>query len=201
MSLFLGPIHHIMFGKIKFQEGLCDYIIDEANKKTYKDFKALIDEKVESLPQGQLEDIVDQANIHGSLQSMIAIVEKRLACIVDIAEKENIFTLEEIKDLARQYGRNNSLDKEISLEDSYAAIFGKMLNGMPCDRVEEKYENDENHIKWRDRIDIHSDFWNAMGRSSQDFYQIRSAVIEGLFENTGISYSVYENNEFELRRK
>lgn len=201
MSLFLGPIHHILFSKIKFQEALCDYIIEEANKKTDKDFKSLIDGKIQSLSQGELEDIVDQTNIHGSLQSMIAIVEKRLACIVDTAEKERIFNLEEIKDLARQYGRENSFDAEIALEDSYAAIFGKMLNGMPCDRVEEKYEDDETHIKWRDRVDIHADFWNEMGKDSKDFYEIRSAVIEGLFENTGIEYRVYDNNEFELRRK
>ena len=34
MSLFLGPIHHIMYNKIKFQEGLVDAIVKAAEEMT-----------------------------------------------------------------------------------------------------------------------------------------------------------------------
>ena len=33
MSLFLGPIHHIMYNKIKFQEGLVDAIVRQQRKR------------------------------------------------------------------------------------------------------------------------------------------------------------------------
>ena len=67
-----------------------------------------------------------------------------------------------------------------------------MLNGMPCDRVEEMLDSTEDSFRWRDRLDIHADYWEPYGRTS---------VIEGLLSQSDISYSWDGENEFELRRK
>ena len=76
-----------------------------------------------------------------------------------------------------------------------------MLNGMPCDRVEEMLDSTEDSFRWRDRLDIHADYWEPYERSSKDFYQIRTSVIEGLLGQSDISYTWNGENEFKLRRK
>lgn len=202
MSLFLGPIHHIMYNKIKFQEGLVDAIVRAAGEKTGNDELELkLDLSLAGVPAGSLEKIVDTTNIHGSLQSLVVIVEKRLAFIVDEAIRSDIFTIEDIKDIGRQYGQDHNLGSDLSIEEVYPAIAGKMLNGMPCDRIEEMLDSTEDSFRWRDRLDIHADYWEPYGRSSKDFYQIRTSVIEGLLGQSDISYTWNGENEFELRRK
>ena len=160
-----------------------------------------LDLSLAGVPAGSLEEIVDTTNIHGSLQSLVVIVEKRLAFVVDEALRSGIFTIEDIKNIGRQYGQDHNLGSDLGIEDVYPAIAGKMLNGMPCDRVEEMLDSTEDSFRWRDRLDIHADYWEPYGRSSKDFYQIRTSVIEGLLSQSDISYSWDGENEFELRRK
>lgn len=160
-----------------------------------------LDLSLAGVPAGSLEEIVDTTNIHGSLQSLVVIVEKRLAFVVDEALRSGIFTIEDIKSIGRQYGQDHNLGSDLGIEDVYPAIAGKMLNGMPCDRVEEMLDSTEDSFRWRDRLDIHADYWEPYGRSSKDFYQIRTSVIEGLLSQSDISYSWDGENEFELRRK
>jgi len=81
-------------------------------------------------------------------------------------------TIEDIKSIGRQYGQDHNLGSDLGIEDVYPAIAGKMLNGMPCDRVEEMLDSTEDSFRWRDRLDIHADYWEPYGRSSKDFYQI-----------------------------
>ena len=194
MSLFLGPIHHIMYNKIKFQEGLVDAIVKAAEEKTgNNELELKLDLSLAGVPAGSLEEIVDTTNIHGSLQSLVVVVDEAL--------RSGIFTIEDIKSIGRQYGQDHNLGSDLGIEDVYPAIAGKMLNGMPCDRVEEMLDSTEDSFRWRDRLDIHADYWEPYGRSSKDFYQVRTSVIEGLLSQSDISYSWDGENEFELRRK
>lgn len=71
MSKNLGPIHYMMYDKIKFQDKITDYIMEGKTEEIDKDFP-----KVKTDP---LEDLVDQENIHGWLSSRIDMVENRLA--------------------------------------------------------------------------------------------------------------------------
>ena len=202
MSLFLGPIHHIMHNKIMFQEGLVDYILISAKEKTGNNVLGEnLDAKIGGVPKGNLEDIVDTSNIHGSLQSLVVVVEKRLALVVDEVLKNGIFTMDDISLLANKYGQDNKLASGLGMEEIYPAISGKILNGMPCDRVEEILESTEDLFRWRDRLDIHAVYWEPYGRSSKNFYQIRTSVIEGLLSEVAVSYTWNGENEFELRRK
>lgn len=200
MSLFLGPIHHIMFGKIKLQEGFANFLVRSAVKKSKnEEFGIKVDLNTPSIPQGELEEIVDTTNIHGSLQSMIVVVEKRLAFSVDEVLKDGIFSIEEILDLAYEYGKNNLIDSNLNLEETYREISSRILNGMPCDRIEEFLDSDENNLRWRDRMDIHAEYWNGVGRDSKIFYDIRTSIIEGMLSNSDVEYFSHEDNVFELR--
>jgi len=183
-----------MYNKIKFQEGLVDAIVKAAEEKTgNNELELKLDLSLAGVPAGSLEEIVDTTNIHGSLQSLVVIVEKRLAFVVDEALRSGIFTIEDIKSIGRQYGQDHNLGSDLGIEDVYP--------GMPCDRVEEMLDSTEDSFRWRDRLDIHADYWEPYGRSSKDFYQIRTSVIEGLLSQSDISYSWDGENEFELRRK
>ena len=84
MSAILGPIHHWLFRKIQFQDALTGEILRKAKEKGYDGEKLSRVDEMGTLPQGELGNIIDSANIHGWLQGKIALVERRLAAGVKI---------------------------------------------------------------------------------------------------------------------
>ena len=109
MSLFLGPIHKILFGKIKFQEDLYNFLIARAmDQNPDSQLDEYIFENCQHLPAGELEDVVDTTNIHGSLQSMIVIVEKKLAFTVNEIVKHRLLPWADIVRLSGRYGELNA---------------------------------------------------------------------------------------------
>ena len=75
MSAFLGPIHYRMYEKIMVQEELLRRLADKAVQEGWLD--SLTDYvRDENRP---LEEIIDEANIHGWLNDRIESVEKRYA--------------------------------------------------------------------------------------------------------------------------
>lgn len=199
MSAFLGPIHYLLFDKIKFQNGLCDYLLNNADSKD-SNFLKEVNDNTSSIPEGTLENIVDLSNIHGSLQSMIKDIEYRLAYIVDRIQKKEIFSFEEILKLSNEYGKTIDVDRDISPVEAYTILSSKLLNGMPCDRVQEILGKDEDFVSWRDRIDIHEEFWRAVQRDSSEFYEIRSSIIKGILEKTNLRYEEKDSYEYLIRR-
>ena len=85
MSEFLGPIHYMMYEKIKFQDKITNFLLDGNTKE--------IDEKVAPVSTDNLENLIDQENIHGWLDSKIDVVENRLAFAIKNSEntKEKLF--------------------------------------------------------------------------------------------------------------
>ena len=72
-----------------------------------------IDEKFGSLPEGDLENIIDPTNIHGWLQDKIAIVERRIAYFAkNLKEGKILFKimLEKLGPVADKLIRNGMLD-------------------------------------------------------------------------------------------
>ena len=159
MSLFLGPIHKILFGKIKFQEDLYNFLIARAmDQNPDSQLDEYIFENCQHLPAGELEDVVDTTNIH-------------------------------------------AFPPNTSLEEAYPLIAGKILNGMPCDRMEEIVDKSDDRILWKDRIDIHGQYWTDLGLDVDKFYEIRTSVIKGLLSETRLEYTSPEKFTFELKKK
>lgn len=203
MSAFLGPIHYMLFAKIKFQDNFCNFLTDKANLKK-DNFRLEIEENTYVIPERDLSEIVDLNNIHMSLQEMIGEVEYKLVYVVEKIEREGIFLFDEILSLAWDYGKivgENEFDSEFKINEVYNFLSSKLLNGMPCDRVQEIISNDENEICWRDRMDIHEVFWDNLDRSSRDFYRIREQIISGMLENSDFKFEEVKNFEYILRRK
>ncbi len=189
MSAFLGPIHHMLYGKIKFQNDFTNRLISEL---ATTEIAAEIDKIAENIPTGLIEDIVDQNNIHASLQEMISKIEKRLAIVVTLL-KANGITMDKLILLAKDYGRENALSENFESPkdaiEAYTMLSTKLVNGMPCDRVQVILQKDKDSVLWQDRMDIHQKYWNEIGGDAGDFYILRQAVIQGIL---GSAFKVEE---------
>lgn len=198
MSLFLGPIHHLLYGKIQFQSRFANFLIEESNNDL---LKSEADKKYPAPPKGELEDIVDTTNIHGSLQVMVTAVEKRFAFVVSQILKNNIFSEDELLDLGYKFGQSETIEPCKTATEAYMLLSKRLLNGMPCDRVEQLMEKSDDLVTWRDTVDIRADHWQEQGLSSEIFYKIRSKALESAMENSDFIFSVKENGSYEIRRK
>jgi len=204
MSLFLGKIHYWLFNKIVWFENLEEKIIELAKiegldiENLRKDIEGKYGEK---LPNKPLEELIDTSNIHNWLQSQIHSAERRSAAWTKLmieTNKENFKKLENIykeqgvvaaKEVLKE-GKSVSSPKEI-----FDAMNDYILDGMPCDRVNEVISNEENKITWQARIDVHKDIWDKVGCDVNYFYNLRNAWIETFVSNlnNNFKYTV-ENN-------
>ena len=155
----------------------------------------------EKLPSKPLEELIDTSNIHNWLQSQIHSAEGRSAACTKLlieANEENFKKLENIykeqgvvaANKVIQDGKSISSPKEI-----FDAMNDYILDGMPCDRVNEVISNEENKITWQVRIDVHKDIWDKVGCDVNYFYNLRNAWIETFVSNLNDNFKyIVENN-------
>ncbi len=192
MSLFLGKIHYWLFNKIRWFENLEENIIDLAKSEGLdtenlrKDIESKYGEK---LPNKPLEDLIDTKNIHNWLQNQIHSAERRNAAWTKVlieANEENFKKLEEIYKEQGIFAAKEVI-QEGKLVSTPNEIFNAMndyiLDGMPCDRVNEVISNEENKITWKSRICVHKDIWEEVGCDVDYFYNLRNAWIKVFVNN------------------
>ena len=102
MSLFLGRIHYIMYDKILFQEEILENLLDLLEEEKSLELKKDLDDKF-PLERGNLEDIIDESNIHGWLNERVIRSENRLAKAVSILLED--FDLEKLKNKFFEIGK------------------------------------------------------------------------------------------------
>lgn len=210
MSLFLGKIHYWLFNKIVWFEDLEEEIINLA-KKEGLDVEVLSTEinnrYGEKLPKLPLEEMIDTSNIHGWLQDKIHSAEYRLATwTVNILKKEG--SEEKLKDLYIEQGlkaANEVIKSEKAVNDAldiYNAINDYILDGMPCDRVNEVISQEEDKLICKRRICVHKELWDTVGGDVNLFYNLRDLWIKSFVNkiNNNYKYCILENNEFSIER-
>ena len=116
MSKTLGPIHYLMYEKIKFQDEITDFLMDG-------DFSQI---KYEPVSKRPLKEILDQENIHGFLQEKIDIVESRLAKALRLCKNPS----EKLFKLGQECGKDKGFS---NFEEIFTDLNKYLLNGMPCD--------------------------------------------------------------------
>lgn len=210
MSLYLGKIHYWLFNKIVWFEGLEEEIIDLA-KNEGLDIESLskdINNKYgEKLPKLPLEEMIDTSNIHGWLQEKIHSAEGRLATWTGkLLEKEN--SKEKLEDLYIRQGIKAA--KEVKEEgkslntavDIFNSVNDYILDGMPCDRVNEVISQDEEKVIWKRRICVHKDIWEFANGDVNYFYDLRNLWIKSFVTevNNEFKYTKDENNGMEIGR-
>lgn len=193
MSAFLGKIHYWLYDKIKLHEELIESTAALAHRNGYNS-EGLLSESYSKygLPvTGPLENEIDHDNIHGWLQQKITSVECRMAYVVTELLKADAVKKEDIAHVFYKNGANIMMQLGIhegTPEEFFNLIFDYMLEGMPCDRVNEVVESSETMIVWRTTRDIHKDYWDVVQGDADNFYCFRSSWINGFLNAAGTGY-------------
>lgn len=201
MSLYLGKVHYWLFNKILWFEGLEEEIINLA-KEEGLDVSSLAKEinenHGEKLPNLPLEDMIDTSNIHGWLQGKIHSAEGRMAAwttkLLNSNEKvkaklENIYIHQGMK-ASKEV--KEKLDPASNAMDIYDRINDYILDGMPCDRVNEVLVSTEDMVQWSRRICVHKDIWNRESGDVSYFYSLRGLWIKAFVNEVNGNYEYEE---------
>ena len=199
MSAFLGKIHYWLYNKIQLHEVLIDEIAEFASNKGYNS-KELLEKSYLKYGYpviGDLENEIEHSNIHGWLQERIISVEHRLAYVITELLNSNTLSKENVADIFRINA--NHIMQQISIhegapQDFFTLIFDYMLEGMPCDRVNEIVENSSTKIIWKTTRCLHEDYWNEVGGDINNFYFFRDSWINGFLATSGTNYK-YKRTE------
>ena len=191
MSAFLGPIHFWLYHKIGRQEKLTKAIAAYAEREGWIEDQA---KYTKDLPA--LEDVIDESNIHGWLQEQIHDAETRYADLVGTVSNTTRF--EEIRGVAFAFGKKYTLQASTSPTEAYKAFEDFFVNGMPCDRVNAVVSESEDELSWTMTQDIHAQYWKD---GSEIYYTLRSEVMRGMLNGTGLVLASNDNVTYTIKRQ
>lgn len=202
MSAFLGPIHYWVYNKIKLQEELIQDIIKASSDNNW-DIKLedKLSEAYGIFENKPLEDMIDNSNIHGWLQSKISVTEGRLSLAVAELLQADQERKGDLLHIAYEFGRKHAISETADAEEAFQAICDSLIDGMPCDRVNEVLEQGEDYTRWQQTICVHSGYWEQTGESVEVYYALRKAIIEGMISMSKLTFNVKEDGVYDLVRQ
>ncbi|MDO5046931.1 MAG: hypothetical protein Q4D88_00130 [Anaerococcus sp.] len=144
MSEKLGPIHYQMYEKIKFQDDISKFLMDDNTSE--------IDKDLEPVSRKDLAEIIDQDNVHGYLASKIDVVENRLAKAIKLSSdpKKKMYEL----------GVSKAEDFS-SYQDLFNKLNSYLLDGMPCDNALSAGIDPEGNLLLITNDNLHSKYQKA----------------------------------------
>ena len=155
-----------------------------------------------------LERIIDTSNIHGWLQGKIHSAEGRMAAWTKVILENNQDYILDMRKVYENQGVNAANEAKESLENINAeTIFNSMndyiLDGMPCDRVNEVIDSSEESIMWKRRVCVHKNIWENEGILVDVFYELREHWINAFVNtmNNDYEYVKLEDNIQSIRHK
>lgn len=209
MSKFLGKIHYWLYNKILWFEALESEIIKRAETMGFEvnTLAAEIGGRF-GAPMGEepLEEIIDTSNIHGWLQQRIESAELRQAALISGLLKQNsAFKIEllEIYTAQGEAAGRECRDDHAQPEEIFNKLNDFLLEGMPCDRVNEMVESNENEFCWETVRCLHMPYWNRAGGNVQDFYDLREVWIKAFVSavNSGFKFEKTQEGLNRIVRK
>lgn len=205
MSAFLGPIHYWLYNKILWHEALLEDIYDlMAHEGHDPDVMKHYSESLYGIPEvGSLEAVIDGSNIHGWLQTKIHSLEYRMAYAITNALKLKYLSIDQLIELYRSNGdkARMRLDKTLKEpEQLFKVIYDYLLEGMPCDRINQPLSNDSDGFVWKKRMCIHTDFWRAVDGDINLYNSLRLEWIDAFVGNNFVFEKLSES-EFKLMRR
>lgn len=191
MSMFLGPIHFVMFNKIKIAAGRASAVIAAFEEK----FPAETGETVKAaLPDGpvdfgdrDLEDILGGNPIHQFLQSLIDKVETTEAALVTAL----LYRFpEEGKAILEEAFRGHGAATAKTLQGESAAQAGDLgsienllaqhyLEGLPCDPGGSYQANGDGSMDVAHSDCLHIPKWESAGAPVEVMCELMDAWVEG----------------------
>lgn len=194
MSKFLGPVHFWLYRKIQFQESLIDALISCAVQKGWNDEDLT---RFSCPDRRQLDEIIDETNIHGWLQTRIQDAETRYASLVLYLAGSDETRLKVLEQAAGDFGAAQNLQAATAPE-AFHRLDDLLLDGMPCDQINRVSHSSDDVITWIQSADIHSDYWQGHG---QWYYLLRQALIAGLLSHTDYLFLHKEDGSFHIVKK
>ncbi|WP_167959130.1 hypothetical protein [Anaerosporobacter faecicola] len=195
MSAFLGPIHYWLFNKIQIQEQFAKELAAQLGKETVL---PQLREELTSLPEGNLEDIIETDNIHGWLQEKIHLVEKQLACVVESLLANGV-KVEEVHAVAFAFGKNiTKLAGTSTAKEAFTYLNDTLLDGMPCDHVNQIMQEEQNQVVWMRTVQLHEEFWSEKARTENQYDRLRDHLIQGILAPTNLKYENEANRRFTI---
>ena len=199
MSQFLGPIHIWMYGKIKRQDQVTNYICEKAQENGWiVNLKEVLDNTYGEIVQGDLEDIIDVNNIHGWLSHNVDVVESRFAAAVHMILETSKERLEDIKQFCFEMGQEagSVCEQNSSCHEYYEVVRGYLVDGMPCDGGIHMEHDEDDQIIWSVASHVHEPYWTAQNESLDTFFVLRDAWLRGFFEGKMVQYTQLATNTF-----
>lgn len=200
MSAFLGPIHYWLYNKIQLQQSIVNKVI-EAGKETIPGLEETLNVKYGESETRQLEEVIDQSNIHGWLQDQVSREEYKLAESVTLLQKGKPEILNKIKEIFCNTGKE--IFRTIVIEntsDIYKTLGDSLLDGMPCDHANSVIEESEEKIIWKRNNCVHKKYWDEVNGDIAIYYILRDELIKGCLDNTTYVYNKTGADSFEIRR-
>lgn len=199
MSAFLGPIHHLMYQKIKLQNELTDTIIHQINPRILLE----VNETCGTYATGNLENIIDHNQIHQWLSNEVEIAQRRLAFTVAkllLIEKATITT---ISDIYYQQAKPLFSSSEInSCTTIFDSLKNLLLDGMPCDGGIDIQQQSKDEVLWEVNPIVHEPYWLAYGLNMSIAMQLRYAWLQGyISQETSFFIEQLQENVFTLRKE
>lgn len=213
MSRFLGPIHHWLFNKIILHENLEKNIkrslINEFGEDIKNIHSSLENKYGNFIENKPLEDLINTNNIHGWLQNRINISEGRLAEFITISiDKYNDKAYEIIKNEYINQGSKCGKDAKDKYDISSAPSIYKTLNnyildGMPCDNVNNIVVSEIDLLEWKVVNCLHKKYWESIGGNINIFYELKNLWIKNFVQKTNDEYNytfkIANNNILECK--
>ncbi len=152
-----------------------------------------------------LEQIIDQSNIHGWLQSRITATELRQAALVTTILGTKAEYKAQLTELYRKQGETIARQVEgtpESQEEVYKALNDYLLEGMPCDRVTQVVVNDDKELAWQVTECLHKPYWDQVKGDVQHFYDFREAWVKAFVQGLGPNFTyIKSGNTHRIVRK
>ena len=142
------------------------------------------------------------------VQSKIHSAEGRMAAWTSAIlnnDKEYIY---ELKKIYTEQGVNAAREAKVkssnvTAEDIFNSMNDYILDGMPCDRVNEVVSSNNEVVEWKKRVCVHKEIWENEGISVDVFYDLRSEWIKAFVSemNSDYEYVKLDENLQSIRKK
>lgn len=143
MSEHLGPIHYLMYERIKYQDILTGKLLEDQPKVLSR-----LNHIMPPVPRKSLETLIDQPNLHGWLSARIDMVETRYAYALRHAEN----AMEKLREAGREKGTEAG-----DFETLHKDLMPYLLDGMPCDgALLAQYDKGEDALYLTEEKDTHA---------------------------------------------
>ncbi|OPL07639.1 MAG: hypothetical protein AVO33_04495 [delta proteobacterium ML8_F1] len=190
MSAFLGPIHHWLYHKILWYEGLVGEMLAmrEIDGALRDSLVGEMEVRYGGPAAGELSGAITHDNIHGWLQERIHSVESRMAFLVTELLKRGAIPFQSLENLCREYAHRTAEALEVPAgtpEELFKIIYDHLIEGMPCDAINQPVMAQEGIFGWKENRCLHEDYWNQVAGDVNHYYRLRKALIEGFVLASG----------------